>query len=362
MASEFEMSRGPINRAGVKPHGRDAGELSGVARRFLFLSAILAVASLTVIPAASQSYSPPRLPWGAPDLQGVWANNVATPLERPDELQGQATLTDAEVAKLRRVARELFDGSGDAAFGDAVFLAALRTPEGFKSTDGRTGNYNSFWVEDRVFENRTSLITDPRDGRKPPLTAQAARVAAAVEEMRQRAPDAAESLPLQLRCITYGVPNTFAGYNTNYQIFQTPSHVAILGEMIHDARIIPLDARPHAPARIRQWLGDSRGRWEGDTLVVETTNFLDQSFNGQAARRVNGDENLRLTERFTRVGSDALRYEFTVDDPTIWTKQWSAMIPYQRTRDNIYEYACHEGNYGMHGILAGARVQEQPKR
>ena len=308
---------------------------------------------------AGATYSPPQLPWGAPDLQGVWANNVATPLERPDELRGRTRLTDEEVAKLRRVAAELFDGNGDAAFGDAVFLAALRTPEGYKSTDGRTGNYNAFWVTERVFEDRTSLITDPPDGRKPPLTPKAEQVARSVEAMRREPPADAESLPLQLRCITYGVPNTFAGYNTNYQIFQTPTHVVVLGEMIHDARIIPLDGRPHVSSNIRQWLGDARGHWEGHTLVVETTNFLDQSFNGQAARRVNGDANLRLTERFTRVGPDELQYEFTIDDPTIWTRPWSAMIPYKATHDTIYEYACHEGNYGMHGILAGARVEDR---
>ena len=325
-----------------------------------YLVAAVAVASLTIIPAASQeSYKPPRLPWGAPDLQGLWANNVATPLERPEELQGRATLTDDEVAKLRRVAHQLFDGNGDAAFGDAVFFAALRTPEGYKSTDGRTGNYNSFWVAERVFENRTSLIAEPTDGRKPALTSHAGKVAAAIDEMRQQPPAGAESLPLQLRCITYGVPNMFAGYNTNYQIFQTPTFVVILGEMIHDARIVPLDGRPHLSPNIRQWLGDARGHWEGNTLVIETTNFIDQSFNGQAARRINGDENLHLTERFTRVSPDELRYEFTVDDPTIWTKQWTAMIPYKGTDDVLYEYACHEGNYGMHGILAGARVHEK---
>jgi hypothetical protein len=288
----------------------------------------------------------------------VWANNVATPLERPDELRGRATLSDDEVAKLRRVAGQLFSGSGDAAFGDAVFLAALRTPEGFKSTDGRTGNYNSFWVAERVFESRTSLITDPSDGRKPPLTPHAAEMAVSVEAARLGPPAGAEALPLQLRCITYGVPNTFAGYNTNYQIFQTPTHVVVLSEMIHDARVIPIDGRPHLSSNIRQWLGDARGDWEGDTLVVETTNFTDQSFNGQAARRVNGDGNLRLIERFTRVAPDELHYEFTVDDPTIWTNKWTA-IPYKGTGDQIYEYACHEGNYGMHGILAGARVEEQ---
>jgi hypothetical protein len=317
-------------------------------------------------PAAAQTSSKPadskktvahRTPWGHPDLQGVWANNVATPMERPKELADRATLTDQEVANLKAVATRLFDGNGDAAFGDSVFLAALRTPTKYTSTDGQTGNYNSFWVIQRQFDNRTSLVTDP-DGKIPAMTPDAQKRAAAVVEKRKEAPAGPEALTLSLRCISFGLPNTFAGYNSTYQIIQTPDTVVIATEMIHDARIIPLDGRPHLASGIRQWLGDSRGHWEGDTLVVDTTNFVDQSFNGVSTLRVNGDQNMHLTERFTRVGN-TLQYSFTIDDPTMWTKPWSAMIPLQGISEHLYEYACHEGNISMGGILRGARANEK---
>jgi hypothetical protein len=340
-------------------------------RRFLTLMTVLTAGAIAPGPAAAQTSSAagkpetraaaakaPRTAWGHPDLQGVWANNVATPLERPKELAGRAFLTDAEVANLKAVAARLFDGNGDAAFGDSVFLAALRTPEGYTSSDGKTGNYNSFWVIEREFDNRTSLITDPPDGKIPPMTPAAEQRAADVAARRREAPAGPEAMPLSLRCISFGLPNTFAGYNSNYQIFQTPDAVVILTEMIHDARVIPLDGRPHISPNIRQWLGDSRGRWEGDTLVVDTTNFSDQSYNGVSSLRVSGDQNMHLVERFTRVGN-TLKYEFTVNDPTMWTKPWTAMIPLQRMSQSLYEFACHEGNESMGGILRGARKNEK---
>jgi hypothetical protein len=337
-------------------------------RRALMSLAILTAVAAAFVPAAAQTptgAAKPRpaaaakaskTPWGHPDLQGVWANNVATPLERPKELEGRATLTDEEVANLKAVAGRLFDGNGDAAFGDSVFLAALRTPKGYTSSDGQTGNYNSFWVIPREFDNRTSLVTEP-DGKIPAMTPEAAKRAADVAAKRREAPIGPESLTLSLRCISFGLPNTFAGYNSTYQIIQTPDTVVIVTEMIHDARIIPLDGRPHLPSNIRQWLGDSRGHWEGDTLVVETTNFVDQSFNGVSALRIQGDQNMHLTERFTRVGN-SLQYAFTIDDPTMWTKKWTAMIPLQSIQEQLYEYACHEGNISMGGILRGARTNE----
>jgi hypothetical protein len=312
--------------------------------------------------AQERTWTVPRTSWGAPDLQGVFTNNNATPLERPKELAGRQFLTDQEVEALKRAAARLFDGNGDAAFGDSVFVAALRDAQGFKSTDTATGNYNQFWLVDRDFDNRTSLITDPADGRIPPMTAENQRKQAATAERRKLRPaDGPESLSLSLRCITFGLPNTFAGYNSYYQFVQSPEYVVIFTELIHDARIIPLDGRPHAPGP-RRWLGDSRGHWEGDTLVVDTINFIDQSMNGMSALRVSGDENMHLIERFTRVGPDTIHYEFTIDDPTMWTRPWTAMIPLKRSSDHIYEFACHEGNHSMTGSLSGARYEEREAR
>ena len=309
--------------------------------------------------AAQDSWTLPRTLDGQPDLQGVWANNVATPLERPTELAGRESLTEEEVAALRVQATELFDGNGAAGFGDSVFLAALDEVQEYKSTDGQTGNYNSFWLVDRDFDNRTSLITDPPDGRLPPVTSQAQTRAAAAAAASQQRPAGPEDLSVSLRCITPGVPNLFAGYNSYYQILQTPGYVAIATEMYHDVRVIPLDGRPNLGQALRLWNGDSRGHWEGDTLVVDTTNFVDQGGTGRSRFRLSSGENLRLVERFTRVGPNTLHYEFTIDDPTTWTTPWTAMIPLKQSEDNLYEFACHEGNRSMAGILAGNRIQER---
>jgi hypothetical protein len=291
---------------------------------------------------------------GQPDLQGVWANNNATPLERPPALAGRALLTDAEVAALKAKAAELFSGDGDAAFGDDVFLAVVAGVKKFGSSDTTTGNYNQFWIVDRDFDNRTSLITDPPDGRLPPMTQEAQKRRAGLQlDRAQRGSDGPEDRTLSERCITFGAPRLGAAYNSYFQIFQTRDHVAILMETIHDARIIPLDNRPHIGQNIRQWLGDSVGRWEGDTLVVETTNYSPKSdFRG--AR-----ENLHIVERFTRVSPNRIDYEVIVKDPTTWTRPWTAMIPLKLTQEEVYEFACHEGNEGMVGILAGARAQEK---
>ena len=309
--------------------------------------------------AAQDSWTLPRTLDGQPDLQGVWANNVATPLERPKELAGREFLTEEEVATLRVQATELFDGSGAAGFGDSVFLAALDEVQEYKSTDGQTGNYNSFWLVDRDFDNRTSLITDPPDGRLPAVTSEAQTRAAAAAAASQQPPAGPEDLTVSLRCITPGLPNLFAGYNSYYQILQTPGYVAIATEMYHDVRVIPLDGRPNLGKALRLWNGDSRGHWEGDTLVVDTTNFVDQGGTGRSRFRLSADENLHLIERFTRVGANTLNYEFTIDDPTTWTAPWTAMIPLKQSEDNLYEFACHEGNRSMVGILAGNRIQER---
>jgi hypothetical protein len=202
----------------------------------------------------------------------------------------------------------------------------------------------------------TSLITDPPDGRLPPLTAAAsARAAARAEARRLHPADGPEDRPLAERCLMFnaGPPLLPGPYNNYLQIFQTRDHIAILNEMIHDVRIVPLDERPHAPSFIRRWQGDSRGRWEGKTLVVNTTNFTDKTnFRGTA-------ENLHLIERFTRTDADTLLYEFTVDDPSTFTKPWTAVLPMKRTDDPIFEYACHEANYGLTGVLRGARFEEK---
>ncbi len=321
------------------------------------MAVIVVVSSSSVLPAAEaergvDAWSPAVTVDGQPDLQGVWANNSATPLERPEGLEDRAQLTEEEVAALQRTTTELFEQAGDAAFGDTVFRVALTGDAKYTSRDGGTGNYSFVWMADREFDGRTSLIVDPPDGRLPELTpdAQARVVEARAARMRPAA--GPEDRSLGERCITFGVPRTGAGYNSYYQIVQTPGYVAILMEMIHDVRIIPLDGRAHLDNGIRQWHGDSRGRWEGQTLVVDTTNYSPKSsFRG--AR-----EGLHVIERFTRVGPETLEYEITIEDPSTWTDSWTAMIPLKKTQDAIYEYACHEGNYGLAGILAGARAQE----
>src|SRR5216117_1176620 len=299
--------------------------------------------------AASNKWTAPRTVDGQPDLQGVWANNNATPVERPAALAGKPLLTDAEVAALKAKAGELFSGEGDAAFGDDVFTAIVSGAKKFTSSDAGTGNYNQFWIADRDFDNRTSLITDPPDGRIPPLTPEAKTRRQSVDQDRNlRGFDGPEDRSLSERCITYGSPRIQAAYNSYYEIFQTRDTVVILMEMIHDARVIPLDRRPHVGQNVRQWLGDSVGHFEGDTLVVDTTNYSPKSnFRGS-------HENLHVIERFTRVSPNRIDYQIAVDDPTTWTRSWKAMIPLKLAREEIYEFACHEGNEGMVGILAGA--------
>ena len=306
---------------------------------------------------AAKTWTVPLTPDGQPDLQGVWVSNGATPLERPKELEGRQFLTDAEVAELKERARRLFqNGSSDYAAGDAAFLAALRNLDRYKSPAGSTGT--SAEMIEREFDNRTSLVVDPPDGRIPPLTPAAARKRAAVAAAAQIPPAGPEDLNNAVRCITFAVPrlggNFGAGPYSYYRIAQAPGYVVLLMETIHDARIIPLDGGPHLPQNIRTWNGDSRGRWEGKTLVVDTTNFSSKSnFMGSA-------ENLHLVERFTRTSPDTIDYQITIDDPTTWTKPWTAVVRLKQTQEEIYEFACHEGNYQlMVGILSAARADEK---
>lgn len=306
----------------------------------------------------AKAYVAPRTPDGHPDLQGVWANNDATPLERPKELEGRKFLTEPEVAALKRRAAELFNGETDAAFGDSVYLAVLKEAKDFKSTDTQTGNYNHFWIVERGFDNRTSVVSDPPDGRIPALTPQAAqRLADAKEYVKLHRADGPEDLPLSHRCVTFGVPRLGAGYNSYFQIFQSRDSVAIGQEMIHDVRLIPTDGRAHVASNVRQWHGDPRGHWEGDTLVVETTNFSANSRFPQPYNDLSA-ENLHAVERYTRIGPETIQWEVTVNDPTTFTKPWTATVMLRSTKDPIYEMACHEGNEGLSGALSGYRALE----
>jgi hypothetical protein len=333
------------------------------------LAIATAVATLTVITVEGQTpagnarassttakWTVPRTPDGKPDLQGNWTNNSVTPLQRPKAWSGKTTLTDADLAELQRLVAEVTEDGGDAQFGDAIIENALAGVKNPNSSDKGTGNYNHFWLVERTVEDRrTSLLTDPPDGRLPPLTAAAIeRQQAAAEQRGRRRLDNPEERGVGERCVNFGVPKMGAGYNSYYQIVQTPGHVVFMSEMAHDAKIIPLDGRPHLDKSMQLWNGDPRGRWEGDTLVVESTNFSPKSeFRGSR-------QNLHLVERFTRVGPDTLNYEITITDPTVWTRPWTALIPLNRTDDLIYEYACHEGNYrSMEGSLKGTRTLEQ---
>ena len=293
-------------------------------------------------PAAPKPWVAPRTPDGQPDLQGTWTNGTITPFERPAELAGKEFFTEQEAADY---ARQLLQRTN-----------ADRRDGGAEADVGRA--YNDAWYDRGnkvVPTGRTSLVVDPPDGKVPPFTPEGQQKAdARAEARRARGPaDSWEDRSLWERCITRGLPMVPGPYNNNYQIFQSPGYVVILHEMIHDARIIPLDRRPHLAQNIRQWMGDARGHWEGNTLVVDTTNFTSKTnFRGSG-------ETLHLTERFTRAGPNTITYEITVDDPATFTRRWTASIPMTKTDESIYEYACHEGNYAMVGILGGARAEEK---
>ena len=306
-----------------------------------FIGAV--AAAIAAVSLAGQT--PPRPLDSQRDLQGIWTNASVTPLERPSELAGKEFFTEAEAAAYEKQAREQNDADRRDSNAEA---------------DLATGYNDLFWERGRhvVSTRRTSLIVDPRDGRVPPLTADAQKNAAARAEARRLRPaDGPEDRSLDDRCIvrrTSGPPMLPAGYSNNYQFVQAPDSLAIVVEMIHDTRIIPVDARPHLDRKIRHVLGDSRGRWEGSTLVVDTTNFTDKTnFRGSG-------ENLHVTERFTRADKNTLLYQFTVEDPQSFTRPWSGEIPMKKVDGPIFEYACHEGNYSMAHILSAARHDERP--
>ena len=330
---------------------------------FVCVFVIAAVAPV----ASSGQEAAPRTPWGHPDLQGTYTNKTITPLQRPVELAARAELTAEEVANLER---EVIDRNAELLARPARRTAATESVD--VGEDGAPGFYNNFWLDRGVTSTgRTSIIVDPPDGRLPPLTPEAqqdedARLAA--RSLRGPA-DTWTDMDLNDRCMLWSVgpPMLPTGYNNNYMILQTPDTVAIQVEMIHDTRIIPLDGRPRLGSPIPQWLGEMRGRWEGDTLVVETRNIArseeGSSFGNDVVRirAANGGrtQSLRVVERFTRIDADTLRYEFTVEDPTRWTRPWAGELPLRRTDESLFEYACHEGNYSIVNMLSGARAEER---
>jgi hypothetical protein len=331
-------------------------------------STMIAIVSLTA-GAAGQGQTPPsergrgagsaysaKTPWGHPDLQGIWDFRTVTPMERPVELGDKAVLSAQEAEEFER--RAVASRNADQKRGNQV--TARRQVNGTTETEDLSLAYNDFWWDRGtkvVGTRRTSLIVDPPNGRFPALTPAGEKRLSAEDAVRERPSIGPEDRPVGERCIlgfNSGPPMTPNAYNMNVQLLQTADSIVILNEMVHNARIVPLDGRPHGS--VRQWVGDSRGRWEGSTLVVDTTNF----YQGTSLR--GSSPSMRLTERFTRVGADVLLYEFTVNDPTTWTKPWTAQLPMRKTELPMYEYACHEGNYGMTGILSGARALEKSGR
>jgi hypothetical protein len=295
--------------------------------------------------APAKVYTAPRTPDGQPDLQGFWSNSTFTPLERPKDVTKEFYTREEALELVKRASAQEAEQTDPGTVADVHY------------------DFTQFGLDRSqsamALNLRTSLIVDPPDGRLPPLSIEGQRRAterAAARKSRGGQHDAVQNEPLGARCILMdrnGPPMLGGAYNNTYQIMQAPGYVMILVEMLHDARIIPLDGRPQLPANVRQWTGSSRGRWDGQTLVIETTNLTDKfAFLGSS-------ENMLLTERFTRIAEDTLRYRFTVDDPATWTRPWSAEVLWKTDPGPIFEHACHEGNYGLYNTLAGARAEEK---
>ncbi|HAT27624.1 MAG TPA: hypothetical protein DCS89_11455 [Gammaproteobacteria bacterium] len=324
-------------------------------KTILRVSSSLLLLLLITSPALAQSdgdWQLPRTIDGHPDFQGVWENNTITPVERPEVFGDKEILTDEDVAFLRRRLAEITAAGADALFGEGVLAAAFAGE--IVSYDPTTGNYDSQWMVDRTIHRRTSQIIDPPDGKYPPRTERAIAAARELREHREAHPaDTWLDRHLGERCVSFGAPRLGSGYNSYQQIVQTRDTVAIIQEMAHDVRIIPLVAKPHVDANIQLWHGDSRGWWDGDTLVIETTNYSAQSSSGpDTVKKVN-------VERLTRISESEILYQFTSNDPGTFTAPYTREITFDKTPDKIYEYACHEGNYGMMNILSGHRQLER---
>lgn len=326
-------------------------------RRIVAIGAVMAIGWLGPVSASGQTEAP-RTAWDRPDLQGVWDFRTITPMERPEELGDQAFLSAEDAADLEQ---GIADRDARLAARPAQRTVATNSVD--RGVDGAPGSYNQFWMDrgTRVIgTRRTSLVVDPPNGRIPAMTpAGEQRRAAEREHVRDHPADSWADRSIYERCIlgfNSGPPIEPRAYNNHMQLFQTPDHIVIFNEMVHDARIIPLAPREPLPDHVRQRMGDSRGRWDGDTLVIETSN-LDRL--NSFTWRQGATEDMALVERFTRVDDGTLLYEFTVEDPATWTRPWSVEVPMTRSADQVWEFACHEGNYGMEGILAGHRADER---
>ncbi len=332
----------------MRDHARRPTALVPLLVTTILAGSVSLAAQIVARTGTGEAWTMPRTPDGRPDLQGIWTNATLTPLERPRHLGERRFLTEAEAAALEEQA------------------ARLRGAADERRALGDVGSYNQFWFDagTTVLPTRqTSLVVDPPDGRVPVRPDAEARR----DEYLRRSTEGPEFMSMWDRCISRGVPGWIipAGYNNAYQILQTPGHVVIYAEMIHDARIIPLDARPPLPPTLRFLEGDSRGRWEENTLVVETTNFTDRNWiaTSAASGRIKGipqSTALRIVERFTRVAPDRIDYEARIEDPAVFTRPWTLAFPLTKDDDyRIYEYACHEGNRAVEGILRGARYKER---
>jgi hypothetical protein len=335
---------------------------------FRWLTAAIVVISIAAAAAGAQTpsttgkpYSAPRTPWGDPDLQGLWPGNVSAPLQRPESFGERATLTDAEFAQREAQARAQAEAD------QQQFVTSGR--------GGRGGGVGppDHWLERGTPIRQSSLIVDPPNGRLPALAPgveqrrKAARGGRGLPGEWRGAADSYDDLNIYYRCVTRGLLGSVIPviYGNGNEIVQAPGYVVFRNEMIHESRVIPLDGRPHVPGSIRMYMGDSRGRWDGDTLVVETTNFTDKTAIGSNGAGYPGDPGyhslaLRVVERFTRTAENVITYEATVDDPQTWVKPWTLRIPLLRSSDpQLFEYACHEGNYAMRNILSAARTEDK---
>ena len=343
--------------------GRCLAALAGLTSATLVITGVVVVAQTPRPSTPSKpAYTSPRTPWGDPDLQGVWPGTsmMGVPQERPRALGDRLTLTDEEFAARLAQAKRQADADGEE-------FAAPRTVGGPPGNTGGPGH----WGERGRPQRQTSLIVDPADGRMPAMTAEGQQRTAAIPASRYYDNNGggifngAEDLSVYDRCITRGVVGSMmpVGYNAGNEIVQGPGYVALRNEMIHETRVIPLDGRPHVAPSIRHYMGDSRGRWEGATLVVDTTNFNGATGVGANGRAIYHSDALHLVERFTRIDADTIEYEATIADPKTWPRPWTMRFPLKRDPGyGMFEYACHEGNYGLRNILSAARAAEQPAR